>query len=223
MAKPVSSASLEESSLFRGNTVAPGELVTFFGRNLSPNAVVTLDGITAPILYSDAGQINAVAPFEINSPTTKVTVGGVASFNLSVAPSVPAIFTAAANGSGQAAALNQDGTMNAESTPALAGSNVTVYITGAGVMTPPINDGAPGPLQPPYPAPVLKVKVRVGGTTPTNGTDAPVQFAQQIPGLIAGVVEIGFQIPTGTPSGDALLTVQVGDATTTSATTIVVQ
>ena len=53
----------------------------------------------------------------------------------------PGIFTANAQGTGQAAAVNQDGTINSTSNPAPAGSIVSIYATGQGQVSPAVVDG----------------------------------------------------------------------------------
>jgi uncharacterized protein (TIGR03437 family) len=49
-----------------------------------------------------------------------------------VVPSVPGIFTKTQTGTGQAAALNQDGSPNSEANPAARGSTVSLFATGEG-------------------------------------------------------------------------------------------
>jgi uncharacterized protein (TIGR03437 family) len=185
--------------------VAPGEIVTLFGQNLPSNPKVTFDGRAAPILYADAKQINTVVPFEVIAPSTVVLLEGVRGYVLPVWPAVTGLFTADGSGRGQLAALNEDGTVNSSANPAKPGSVVAVYMTGVGAMTPPIGDGQLGPLQPPYPFPVLGVSATV------NGVGAPVMFAGQAPGLIAGAVQVNVQIPADTPSGAAGLAVYIGN------------
>ena len=70
------------------STVAPGQLLTFFGDNLANGTVagspingrwlpslagsdvsVTFDGIPAPLLYASPNQVNVQAPFEISGKT----------------------------------------------------------------------------------------------------------------------------------------------------------
>ncbi len=97
------------------STIAPGQLLTIFGSNLSnatvagvpangqwptalpgANVAVTFDGIPAPLLYVSPNQINVQAPFEINGKnqtTLHLTAGAVADSRvLQVVPSVPTIF-----------------------------------------------------------------------------------------------------------------------------------
>jgi uncharacterized protein (TIGR03437 family) len=203
---------------FPEGAVAPGEIVTVFGKSLPANPKVSFDGRTAQILYADANQINTVVPFEVSAPSTVVSVEGAGGFTLPVWPAVPALFATNSSGRGQVAALNQDLSVNSSTNPAKAGSIVAVYMTGVGAMTPPIGDGQLGPLQPPFPAPVLGVSATV------NGVNAPVLFAGQAPALIAGAIQVNVQIPAGTVSGNAGLIVYVGNyQTQLGGTTIAVQ
>jgi len=194
-----------DNPVYPEGAVTPGEIVTLYGTNLPSNPKVTFDGRAAPILYADAKQINTVVPFEVSAPSTVVFLEGVRGYVLPVWPAVPGLFTADGSGGGQLAALNEDGTVNSSANPAKAGSVVAVYMTGVGAMTPPIGDGQLGPLQPPYPAPVL------GTSATANGVGAPVFFAGQAPGLIAGAVQVNVQIPANTSSGNAALTVYIGN------------
>jgi uncharacterized protein (TIGR03437 family) len=191
---------------------APGEILTLFGQNLPSNPVVTFDGRSAPILYASSTQINTVVPFEVSPPATTVSLQGVGGFVLPVWPEVTGPFTADGSGYGQLAALNEDGTVNSGANPAKVGFVVAVYMTGVGAMRPPIADGQLGPLQPPYPVPVLGVSALTNNSVGlSNGIPAPVLFAGQAPALIAGAVQVNVQIPAGTPSGNVSLTVYIGN------------
>jgi len=213
---PVNAASLLPSA------VAPGELISIPGVNLPSNPVVSFDGIRAPILYSDANRITTVIPFNVRSTMTALEIVGVGGRNLYVWPASPGLFTADGSGSGQLHARNADGTLNSSANPAVAGSTVTLYMTGAGAMTPNVADGTPGPVAPPFPTPYLNV------TATVNNISATVLGAFQAPGRVAGVLQVDVAIPVGTSSGDALVAVAVGNAPyenfpTIARTTIAVQ
>ena len=60
---------------------------------------------------------------------------------LTIRLATPALFTSSANGSGQAAALNQDGTVNSDSNPALPGTVIQLFGTGFGEITEPVRAG----------------------------------------------------------------------------------
>jgi uncharacterized protein (TIGR03437 family) len=202
-------------------SVAPGELVTLFGTGFSgPGLKVTFDGFPAPVTYADSGQINAVVPFEAGQanhpPTTLVSVQmGSQTYGpveLPVAPAMPAIFTVGPSNPfltpyvTQAAALNQDGSINSSANPAPAGSVVAVFMTGVGEYNPPLPDGSLGPLKPPFPTPVIPMSALV------NSEPAEVLFAGQAPALIAGVVQVNVRIPRDIKSGPATLGVAVGQS-----------
>ena len=194
--------------------VAPGEVVTLFGLNFSPGAglKVTFDGASAPLIYADTGQINAVVPFDVQDLSGSSTLVSIQSgeqtfgpVKLPVAPAQPGLFTRDGSGRGQAAILNQDGTLNSSTSPASAGSVVAVYMTGVGDYKQKLLDGSLGPLDPPFPSPVLGVSATI------NGEQAPVLFVGQASGLIAGVVQVNVQVPGDVKSGMATLVVYVGD------------
>jgi uncharacterized protein (TIGR03437 family) len=116
--------------------VAPGEIVSVFGAGFQPKQTQLLfDGQAATIFYTGANQINALAPAQFASAATteiSVVVNGqkIADWTNPVAVAAPGIFSA--NGSGPAAAINQDGSINSDSNPAARGSIISLYATGGG-------------------------------------------------------------------------------------------
>jgi uncharacterized protein (TIGR03437 family) len=157
----------------------------------------------APILYASDCQINAVVPFEVTpglATFATVQSGGqtLGPLKLPVVVSAPGIFTMSATGSGQAAILNQDSTVNSPSNPAPRGSIVSVYMTGVGALNPFIADGSLGPLSPPFPKPMAAVSAIIGSV------NAPIKFVGQAPGLIAGATQVNVQIPQNAPVGAAI-------------------
>ncbi len=103
---------------------------------------VLFGGFAAPILYTSATQVNAIVPYEIagqSQVTMQVTFQGNTSSGtpLPVATAAPGIFTTGMTGAGQAAALNEDGSLNGPSNPVAKGSYVSVYFTGGGQTNPP--------------------------------------------------------------------------------------
>ena len=115
-----------------------GEIVTLYGFNFGTSAPsVVFNGSPATVLASSNCQITAVVPFELDRQGTaealvSVFVGrqSLGPIKLPVVASVPGIFTADGIGSGQAAILNQDGSVNSLSNPAAVGSIISVFITG---------------------------------------------------------------------------------------------
>jgi uncharacterized protein (TIGR03437 family) len=200
-------------------TFAPGEIVTIYGSLLGPatgmaaasnSAAPTLlggtrvffDGTPAPLLWVSSGQINAIVPFEVKSSSTAMTVevGGVkyGPWTVPVAATVPGIFTLNGSGSGQAAVINQDGTVNSASNPAVKGSVISIYGTGAGLMNMTMADGAVTPSAPPFPVPLLNVLVEMGGVPAT------LQYAGAAPGQVAGAFQVNVYVPANAPSGGAV-------------------
>jgi len=146
----------------------------------------------APLLYAYSNRVCAVTPFGVPSgtPTTvQVEYKGQATVPVtkSVARSRLAIFTADNSGSGQASALNDDGSPNSTANPAPRGSIVTVYATGGGLLTPQCPDGQV--LSDPPPRCVLPVTAQIGGQ------DADVQFAGGVPNQVAGLVQAQVRVP----------------------------
>jgi uncharacterized protein (TIGR03437 family) len=190
--------------------VSPGEIISLFGTRMGPftgvaagldanrrlptsiaGTRVLFDGNPAPLLYVRADQINAVAPFSLAGKTTtqiEVEFQGIKSASLTarVADMNPGIFTLDSSGSGQAAVLNEDGSVNSTANRARAGSIMSLYATGAGVLKPAPDDGAivEGPLPTALPATVYV------GTCP-----AEVLYSGSAPGLVAGAIQVNFRVP----------------------------
>jgi uncharacterized protein (TIGR03437 family) len=220
--------------------IAPGEIVAIFGKNLGPAAGqssqvsegvvlnslagvrVWFDGIAAPILYAGAGQVNVVAPYAIAGQTnTSVRVEYLGAFspavNMPVLPAEPGIFTLNGQGTGPAAVLNQDYSVNSADNPAARGSYVMIYATGQGATAPAGSDGlvalAASAGQPPLP-----VTVQVGGQSET------ASYAGNAPGLVAGALQVNALVPTTvTPGNSVPIVVTVGTVASPAPATIAVQ
>lgn len=211
----ISAASFQE-----GGGVAPGQILTVFGSGLGPTALagaqfsadgkflsgttggtqVLFDGVPAPMIFSYAGQISAIAPYEIaGKATTSVvlTYGGQTSNAVSVpvVSAAPALFTAAASGTGQAAIFNHDGLPNAQY-PEPAGQAVALYGTGEGQTDPPGVTGALALAV--YPKPVNEVKVTIGDK------DAKVLYQGAVPTAVAGLFQVNVEIPPDVTPGPAV-------------------
>jgi uncharacterized protein (TIGR03437 family) len=207
--------------------VSPGEIVVLFGNGLGPaklvvntpangafgtqlaGTTVLINGTPAPIIYTSSEIVSAIVPYSASglaAATVAVSYNGKVSAvsTLPVALTAPGVFTADASGSGQAAALNQDGSLNNSSHPAAIGSTVVLYVTGEGQTSPGGVDGKLA-LSAPYPAPIQYVNVTIGGLP------AAVAYAGAAPTLVAGVMQVNVQIPSGVPSsGSVPVVVNVG-------------
>jgi uncharacterized protein (TIGR03437 family) len=180
---------------------------------------VIFNGTPGPVLYTSATQVAAVAPYSISGANVQVFVEyqgqTSAPLTLPLAAVSPALFTADSSGKGQAAATNQDGTLNGAAHPAKVGSYISLWLTGAGQMNPAGVDGQPGAA--PLPQPVAAVTVTVGGQSVTP------QYAGQAPQAVAGVMQINAQIPSGIQAGTAVpVVVQVGGVSTQPGVTVAV-
>ena len=229
------SAGVVSAASFAGGGVSPGEIVAIFGQDMGPASValgsfangqlstqaggtqVTFGGVAAPIVYSLAGQVSAIVPYEVTGPVTQVqiTYNGQTSPALPVAvvPAAPGIFTLP--GGSQAAALNADLSVNGAGNPAAKGSVVVLFATGEGQTNPGGVDGRLATTV--FPAPQLPVTVTIGGQT------AQILYAGAAPYEVAGVLQINVMVPSNIPSGAAQVSLQVGTQTSGGSASIVVQ
>lgn len=216
-----------------GDGVSPGEILTLLGAQIgapepqTPSAggssqilgdtIVRFDGIPAPLLYSSPNQINLVAPYAVAARArvnVEVSQRGiiVGLVSVPVLPARPALFTINGGGFGPGAILNQDATLNTDDRPAEVGSVAVLFATGAGQTNPGGVDGqVAGQV---LPRPVGSVGLTVGGRP------AEVLYAGAAPGAIAGLLQVNFRIPEGTPRGAVPVTLRVGQATSPSAVTV---
>ncbi len=207
--------------------VAPGAMVSILGTALGPpvaptfgsdglypkvvgaNTTVTFNGIPASLLYSSPTQINALVPYALAGQKSAQVV--VSRFNQSsdpftvpLADTSPAVFTAAATGTGQGAILNWDYSTNSVDSPATKGLGVYIYATGMGVPNPLVEDGTVNLAY----LPVIKtppVSVMIGGK------DAPVYLVGLTQFQPYGLVQVVVTVPTGIGSGPQPLVLRVGD------------
>jgi uncharacterized protein (TIGR03437 family) len=189
--------------------LAPDEIVSIFGlgvgSSVDPNATTLLiNGFRAPLLYTSAGQVNAIIPIETATSgiaKVNVTVAGVTSpeWAVPLAPAAPAVFTLDGTGTGPAAVLNQDSSVNSDSNPAARGSVIQIFATG-------------------IPTANLPVKVAIGGF------DAPIQYQGPAPGLVSGVQQINAIMPSEVPPVNGVpLVIAFGDGTSPRTVTVAVK
>jgi uncharacterized protein (TIGR03437 family) len=181
---------------------APGSLVSIYGSGFGAEGIsATINGVTAPILYAGATQINLQVPFETaaGNATLVVNSGGrqVASATFTVAPTAPGLFMLE---QARAAVLNQDGGVNSATVRAAAGSQIAVYLTGLGGVT----RGAEG-----------LSRVTAGVTASIGGQAAAVAFAGLAPGY-TGLYQVNLTVPQ-LGRGDYPVSVTVGGAASNTA------
>jgi uncharacterized protein (TIGR03437 family) len=170
---------------YAGDVISPGEILTLFGENFEQGMRVNFDGLLATPLYITPGQLSVVAPTGL-AGTREVNVIVEMNFDwrsipvrIPVWPARPGLFTANSSGKGQAAALNQDGSVNSPANPAVKGSIAVLYGTGGGVEN-------------------LPTKVFV------DGIECEVLYAGQAPGLIAGAWQLNVRIPEFASKGEVV-------------------
>jgi uncharacterized protein (TIGR03437 family) len=206
---------LANAASFRIGPLSPEEIVSLTGSNIGPGepvtgqpgadnrfpfelgaTQVTFDGVAVPLLYVSSTQINAVTPLALTSATTHVcVVVNAATTNCMDVPVVaadPGIFMSGTH----AAALNQDGTINSETNPAVPGSIVSIFATGLGAMTPPPPDGSLVSL--PLPSPVLQIQasnpvVEMFVKNVVVFDPLPMYYAGPAPYEVEGLTQINIQ------------------------------
>jgi uncharacterized protein (TIGR03437 family) len=199
---------------------APGMILTIFGTELAPSpqaadsvplpsgmagVSVTIDGLPAPFYYASSGQLNLQIPYEAGvGPATLIVNnnGQTASQPFTIASLAPGIFT------------DENGVVVPFGSAA-PGDIITLYITGAGLVTPSVATGAgPDPSTPlaNLPAPVQNTAMTVGGVPVDNITFVGIPW-----GLV-GAVQVNYQVPSGLAPGPQPIVVSVGGVPSAAAT-----
>jgi uncharacterized protein (TIGR03437 family) len=201
---------------FQPGVAAPNTILSLFGSNLAcvANPQVLIGTSIAEILAVTNSQINFVVPPGVSAGVVSLEVvcGADRSqpYPLSASASAPAIFTASANGVGQASVLNQDSAFNGPASPAARGEYISVYGTGGGIYNAPDSNGLQWLAQP--------VTV-VFGDAQTS-----VQFAGAAPGYTTGLQQFNVQIPADAPAGPAVqIRVVIGGTNTPSGVTVAIK
>jgi uncharacterized protein (TIGR03437 family) len=159
---------------------------------------VLFDGNAAPVLYTQASQVNVQVPYSVaGAASTSVAVlyngQQVGVVVLPVAATAPAIFVPL---------VNPDGSVNSQSQPVAENSVITLYATGVGLTTGANVTGAPAAA--PYPQPAAPVSLTVAGLP------AEILSAISAPGQV-GTLQITARTPGGfVPSGQAAMVLTVG-------------
>jgi uncharacterized protein (TIGR03437 family) len=240
VAPPVLSQVVSAASGIAGG-VSPGEILAIRGYGVGAAAVsgltldasgmvmsslnglqVTFDGKAAPLIYTSAHQTNLIVPYEVAGKASTVmqvvyaaSAGTLqtAAWVLPVAGSAPGVFTLDATGTGQAAVVNQDGSVNSAANPAARGSVISIYATGEGQTSP---AGVTGSVtQSNTKIPLLPVTVKIGGI------GANLQYSGSAPDEVAGVLQVNAVVPQGVGPGSAVpVTVSVGGIASQAGVTI---
>ena len=229
--------------------VAQGSLATLFGGGLTADTVtvssttwprtaanrqlVVNDDLQSPIYYIGPTQVNFQVPSNAPLGASRIAVRTadtgelVAGGSLLVSAAAPGIFTANQAGTGQAAVVNQDFTINSSSNPAPVGSTISIYGTGQGQVSPSVIDGAAAPSSP------LSSTVAVptsSGTTCLNSQPSmcvaigssfgDVKYSGLAPGYI-GLWQINVVVPQGLTAGNVAVRVVINGTPSNTVTVAV--
>jgi uncharacterized protein (TIGR03437 family) len=205
---------IENAASFALGGIAPGELISIFGSAIGPSpgvlftptatnqmpttvsgVQVLFDGTPAALYYVSATQINLIVPYEVLG---KSSVGVTVMYNnqvsntiqQAVVNTVPAIFTTntPAAGEGQAAVINEDGTLNGPDHPAPKGTVVEIYATGGGVPSPrPATYTITGTTN--LPSVLQNTSLTIGGQAAT------LSYAGDAPYFTTGFLQINAEVP----------------------------
>jgi uncharacterized protein (TIGR03437 family) len=237
-------------------TIAPGEIVAIFGSGLGPAdallatpsggvyptslgaapattqvevEVSTGSWVAAPIILAQAGQVNAVVPFNMTPASgmkMRATYNGVTSATYTVdgVSADPGVFTVDSSGRGQAAVLNYNSqnatySLNSATNPAAKGSIILIYATGGGqTAILPSPEGQVVGVSTPLPELIQTTTVTIGADTISP------EYAGAVPTAIAGLVQINATIPLTARTNKATpLLVTVGGRTSQAGVTIAVK
>ncbi len=184
--------------------------------------------VAAPIIFAQANQINAVAPFALTSAAgqcLRVTYNSIASTAVTFdgVAANPGLFTVDSSGRGQTAAFNYDAvkgyTLNSAANPAPKDSIVVLYGTGGGVTNPlPSSEGQVIPTTGTVPAVVGVPSLTIGGE------GASVLSITAVPGSIAGLMQLNVTVPSAVKAAkDAAVVLSIGGQSSNAFATIAVK
>jgi uncharacterized protein (TIGR03437 family) len=186
---------------------APGEIVAVFGSQLAVTTDVvttaplpvtfdgvaaTVNGIAAPIWSIAPGQINLQIPYQVAAGPATLVVnnnGQTASVALNVAATAPGIFEPVA--------------------AAARGGYLTLYVTGAGAVSPAVANGA-------APSAGFSLTPSTAPTVTIGGVAASVAYAG-IPAGFVGVMQVNVQVPASVAAGTQPVIVSMGGVSSAAA------
>jgi len=179
--------------------LAPGMLVAIRGAGPDLDEIL-FAGFRAPVLAADDSRIVVQAPLEIAGKgqiqiEVRKKTEPATFLSATVADAAPALFT---NGSGQAAAVNEDGFLNSAEHPVPQGGWISLYGTGEGIAR-------------------LPVAVSIGGYA------AEVLYSSEV-AACPGLFQINVRVPAGyLGPGTPEVVIVVGDSVSPPGVTIAVK
>ncbi len=234
-APSVSAGSIVNAATLAAGPVAPNSWVTIYGSNLAVTTrswtdsdfvdgslPFSIDGVSvflnqfgaprkAYVGYVSPNQVNFLLPSDLIATATTVQIRNPAGIStampITVQANAPQLFTLDGK---NVWATHSDGTLigpaaaipSFSTSPAAPGEAIEVYCTGMGATNPAL---IPGQLPTTAASPVTLPQVTIGGASAT------VNSAGVVSG-VAGVYQMGVQVPTGTINGSPAFVVQVGTA-----------
>jgi uncharacterized protein (TIGR03437 family) len=212
---------------FASGGIAPGEIATIFGANLTSSGGINLtSGLPLPTKFLDTSvlvngspaplfaidnvngqeQINFQVPWEVAAKpnaTISVVNNGVSSPGVAVPvlAAQPGIISYAAAGGNFGVILHANFQLADAAHPATAGEVVLIYCTGLGAVSSTPADGAPASGQ----------TTKVAPTVTIGGQKGAVSFSGLAPGFV-GLNQVNVQVPSGTKSGNQMVVITVGGA-----------
>jgi len=215
-----------------GGSISSGEVVEIIGKGLGPEQAagpqltsfgtlsaslsgvqVIFNGIAAPLISVQSQRILAIVPYYLSQGAiqsiVQVVTGSATTpvFPINVVAASPAIFSQDGSGTGPAAVLNEDGTLNSPANPASKGSVISIFCTGLGTVMQEVGDGTINKDVTPTPA--GHVVASVGGYL------ADILFAGGAPGQVYGVFQVNARLSMEATSGAAVPVFISVDSTST--------
>jgi uncharacterized protein (TIGR03437 family) len=213
-------------------SVAPGGLISIYGTQMAPvnlatreiplptalaDSCLTVNGVPVPVLFVSSTQINGQLPVNVdgNASMTLRTPGGISdNFNFAILPAAPSIFRTGSDANLATITRAENGEFVTPTNPIHPGDTITIWATGLGRTSPPIDSGMPAPSDP-LPSAVIPATVTIGGTS------LNVDYAGLVPGSV-GLYQINATVPRSVQQGLELpLVVNQGGMTTTLSVRVV--
>jgi uncharacterized protein (TIGR03437 family) len=216
---------------FAATGIAPGEIATVFGTNLTSvtginltsglplptqfqNVSVLVNGTAAPIFAVDnvngQNQINFQVPWEV-APESKAsvavmnTVGTSATVMVPVVAAQPGIINYSSGGQTFGVILHSDFQLADTGHPASPGEVLLIYCTGLGAVSSTPGDGAAGSGQDTIGQPTVTI----------GGQKGTVQFSGLAPDFV-GLNQVNVQLPSTLKSGNQAVVLSISGASSNS-------
>jgi endo-1,4-beta-xylanase len=220
-------ASITNGASFAAGSVAPGEIATLFGGNLTSltgvnytsglplptefqNVAISINGSLVPLFAIDSvnnqQQINFQVPWEVAKQTTaqvEVLHNGIVSQSVTVpvVTAKPGIINYSSNGNNLGVILHSNYQLADSNHPVTAGETVLIYCTGLGAVQSPPADGSAASGQ----STLVMPQVTIGGVSST------VSFSGLAPDFV-GLNQVNVVVPPGLASGNQPVILKINGA-----------